>query len=245
MATLNEKQIRQEYFGEIGGFLGSKIIHELREYKGEEQLCIACTQLSGEEEKVIFPDIKTYSESEKKKILKEWIDFFNTETKMLKKLHFNSKVPQPLFDAACCQKNLKELRFKWGSYSELSSLENLENLEYLYIGQGTSVKDITVLGKLKSLIVLHIEGFKQIEDYSSLTSLESLEQLVISRPILAYTPIKDLEFLRAMPNLRSISIKNVVIRKEYTSETLEALSSDLPNLYAINNCILDFKKVLA
>ena len=65
-----------------------------------------------------------------------------------------------------------------------------------------------------------MEGFKKIEDYSSLKSLEALEQLVIWGPVLGFTPIKDLEFLREMPNLRSISIGNVRLKRKYTKEEI-------------------------
>lgn len=234
---LTDKQLKEEYFNMIGGFSQLNIIHELNEYNGESQICIACTQLKGEEEKTLFPDVKSYSQSDKKRILKEWIDFLCTETKAIKKLHFNSKVPQSLFNAACCQEELEELRFKWGTYSDLSPIENLKNLKFLYIGPGSSVSDITSLGKMKNLIVLHMEGFKKIEDYSSLKSLEALEQLVIWGPVLGFTPIKDLEFLREMPNLRSISIGNVRLKRKYTKEEIRKLYSDLPNLHFINNCI--------
>lgn len=223
----------------IGGFSPLNVIHELSEYNGENQVCVACTQLKGKEEKMLFPDVISYSERDKKRILKEWVDFLCVETKALKKLHFNSKVPQSLFNAACCQEKLEELRFKWGTYSDLSALENLKNLKYLYIGQGSSISDIAILGKMKNLVVLHIEAFKKIEDYSQLTSLEALEQLVIWGPVLGCTPIKDLEFLRKMPNLRSISIGNVSLKRKYTKEELIKLCSELPNLHVINNCILE------
>jgi len=151
VVVLSETQITKEYFNIIGGYPSSKIIHELSEYNGEEQVCIACTQLD------VNHDNVQYSEREKKYILKEWINFLSTKTKALKGLHFNSRVPQALFDAACCQEKLEELRFKWGSYSNLSALENLDKLKFLYLGQGSSVQDITVIGKLKSLVVLHID----------------------------------------------------------------------------------------
>ena len=125
--------------------------------------------------------LKCYSNREQKHILNEWINFLRTETKAFKALHFNSHVPQKLFDAVCCQENLEELRFKWGSYSDLSALENLRKLKFLYIGQGTKIQDITPLGKIKNLVVLHIDNFKRIEDYSVLTSLDKLEQLIIRR----------------------------------------------------------------
>ncbi|ROR29222.1 hypothetical protein EDD66_103158 [Mobilisporobacter senegalensis] len=226
MAVLTEEQIKGRYFKEIGGFPPDKIVTEVKDYKGEANLCVACTQLDYH-----------YSERDKKRILAEWIDFFRTYTKALKALHFNSRVPQKLFDAACCQENLEELRFKWGAYSDLSALEDLTKLKFLYIGSGVGVRDITSLGKLKNLIVLYIENFKDIEDYSPLTALDQLEQLVISGPILGNTPIKDLEFLREMKSLLSIWIPNTTIMKKYTYKELANLRISLPNLYDVNDCI--------
>jgi len=237
MAVLTEMQMKKEYFDKVGGFTMSKIIHELNEYNGDEQVCIACTQLNGKEITMLFSDKKSYSDGDKKRILKEWINFLRTDTEKLKKLHFNSSVSQILFDAACFQQNLEELRFKWGVYSNLSALENLRKLKYLYIGQGSHVQDITILGKLNKLVVLHVEAFKKIEDYSPLSALDNLEQLVITGPMLGRTPIKDLEFLRDMPNLRSISISNVAIRKNYNYQEISNLRMSMPNLHDINGCI--------
>lgn len=227
MTQLNDLQIRNGYFRDVGGFLPlnetsdrTNYAREVKDFNGQEQLCIACTQLDSYE----------YSERERKRILAEWIDFLQTKRKAFKALHFNSRVPQELFNAACCQENLEELRFKWGTYSDLTALENLKKLKYLYIGQGSCVQDIMVLGKLKTLVVLYLEGFKKIEDYSILSSLEELEQLVISGPILGVTPIKDLEFLRNMNWLESFWKPNTILKKEYTSDELTDLKSALTNL---------------
>lgn len=226
MTLLNEKQIKEMYFQDIGGFPPNKHVKEVKDYKGEEYCCIACTQLD-----------HLYSERDAKRILNEWIDFLRTNTKTFKALHFNTRVSQKLFDAACCQENLEELRFKWGAYTDLSALENLKQLKYLYIGSGAGVRDITSLGKLENLIVLHVENFKRIEDYSVFINLRKLEQLIISGPILGRTPIKDLEFLREMKNLVSVGLPNTTIKKKYTLEELEDLRRCLFKVHLIYDCI--------
>jgi len=214
MAVLTEEQIKDMYFKGIGGFPPAKIMKEVKDYAGETHLCVACTQLDYH-----------YSERDSKRILAEWIEFFRTNTKALTALHFNSRVPQRLFDAACCQENLVELRFKWGAYTDLSALEGLTKLKFLYLGSCAGVQDITSLGKLKNLVVLYVENFKRIEDYTPLTALEQLEQLVIIGPILGRTPIKDLEFLRDMKSLISLKAINSTIKRKYTSEELDYLFS--------------------
>ena len=235
MSILTTEQIEGRYFGNSSGFLPAsadendriEYATEIKDYKGEDQLCIWCTQL----------DSFGYRERDKKRILAEWIDFLRTNTKAFKALHFCTRVPQALFDASCCQERIVELRFKWGPYSDLSSLENLPQLRYLYLGSCPGVRDITSLGKLKSLVVLYVENMKRIEDYSPLTALSQLEQLIISGPTLGVTPIKDLEFLREMPNLLSIWIPNTTIRRKYTAEELADLRAALPKLHAIYGCI--------
>ena len=131
-------------------------------------------------------------------------------------------MPQRLFDAACCQKTLEELRFKWGNYKDLSALENLQSLKFLLIGSGAGVQDLTPICNMKSLVALEVENFKRIEDYSTLAALQNLEQLTIRATILGRIVIKDLEFLREMPNLRSFAI-GATFRKKYKESELQAL----------------------
>ena len=227
MPILTDDQKKNGYFNHIGGFpplsdTDDRInfAREVKDYGGQEKLCIACTQL----------DSYGYSERDKKRVLNEWLEFLSTETGTLKAIHFNSRVPQVLFDAACCQENLEELRIKWGPVSNLSALEKPKKLRFLYIGSGASVQDISLLGKLSTLVVLYLKNFKRIEDYSALAKLENLEQLIISGPTLALVKIKDLEFLREMPNLLSFWRPNTTIRKKYTQGELDALCEALPNL---------------
>jgi hypothetical protein len=227
MGVLAKSQIQAPYFRPIGGFPGAPILKEVKQYHGERRLCVSCTQL----------DSQRYDARAKKRIPAEWIDWLRKNTTALTALHFNSRVPQELFDAACCQEDLEELRCKWGSYTDLSSLQNLKKLNYLYIGSGAGVSDLAPLAACRSLIVLHIENFKRIEDYSPLAGLEKLEQLVISGPNLGKTPVRDLEFLRDMKSLVSFWCPNTAIRKKYTAAQLENLRYSLPRLHTVNGCV--------
>lgn len=237
MPVLLQNQVEHGYFKEIGGFPDAPIVHELREYNGSGQACIACTQLNGKEVNRLFPDVKTYSPQEKRRIAAEWIEFLSCNPRTFRASHFNSQVPPRLFQAICCQEALEELRIKWGTYSDLSALEKLRNIKFLYLGPGASVQDLAPLKRLENLIVLHLGGFRKVEDYSALTSLQKLEQLAIHGPILGNTQIKNLEFLKEMPNLRSVSLVNVRIKKHYSPEELEKLHTLMPDLYDINSCI--------
>lgn len=188
MGVLTDKQLQNGYFADIGGFPPAKSIHTVAEYDGSEQCCISCTQLQGR-----------YTDSEGKRILEDWIYFLKDNPAAFRALHFNSHVPQALFDAICCQENLTELRLKRGNYSNLTGLTNLKHLQYLYLGSCPGVKDLTPITQCQELVVLYIENFKQITDYSILQKLNRLEQLVISGPILADVPVADVDFVRTCP----------------------------------------------
>jgi hypothetical protein len=237
MPHLTEQQIEHGYFNIIGGFPNAKRLTEVSEYNGEKQLCVACTQFNPKIVEKYMSGTKCYSNRDMKRILAEWLDFLRTNTKALKALHFNSAVPQRLFDAACCQENLEELRFKCGAYADLSAIHNLKKLKFLYIGTGIRVADITVLGKLKNLIVLYVENFKRIEGCSAFAALDNLEQFVISSLLFGRVPIKDLEFLHEMKSLASVSIGTATIKRKYTPKELTDLCATLPNIsdFAVNN----------
>jgi len=184
----------------------------------------------------IYGKPEGYSPKEQRQILKEWIEFFHSNPKALKGLHFSSHVPQRLFDAACSQVDIEELRFKWGNYKDLSATQNLQAIKFLLIGSGAGVQDITPLSKLKSLVVLTVENFKRIEDYSQLIALGNLEQLEIRSTMLGHTVIKDLEFLRDMPNLRAFSTGATTFKRKYKEAELQELFASLPKMeYAFVN----------
>lgn len=201
MGVLTSDQLENGYFRDIGGFPGVPVITSVSEYDGSGRACIACTQLAGR-----------FTDREARKILREWIDFLTAHPEEFHTLHFNTRVPQALLDAACTQRNLSELRCKWGSYADLSGLRNCSRLEYLYLGSGASVRDLVPLAELASLRVLYLENFRKISDYSSLARLAELEQLVISGPDLGSITIESLDFVCRMPKLRSIWLPNVTLR---------------------------------
>ncbi|MBR2310570.1 MAG: hypothetical protein IKA47_08580 [Oscillospiraceae bacterium] len=221
MGVLTDKQLQDGYFADIGGFPSAKIIHTVAEYDGSEQCCISCTQLQGR-----------YTDSEGKRILEDWIYFLKDNPAAFRALHFNSYVPQALFDAICCQENLTELRLKRGNYSNFTGLTNLKYLQYLYLGSCPGVKDLTPITECRELVVLYIENFKQITDYSILQKLNRLEQLVISGPILADVPVADIDFIRNMPNLASVWFPNVRMIKRYSDDERENLrATDIRGVY--------------
>ena len=199
---------------------------EINEWDGREYVCIGCTQLNPPETKLIFKDLKGYTNREQKRILAEWVYFLSTNTTVLRGVHFRTSLPQVLLEAVCCQEELETLRIKWGNFSDWSCLENLKKLKYFSSdGYRAKVDNISSFGKLQELVVLDLVGYKKVRDLSPLADLKNLEQLRFS----AECTIKDLEFLRQMPKLRDLRI-SVKLEKEYTPDELDSLIMSLPNL---------------
>lgn len=209
---LTQQNHETGYFHDIGGFPGKPIITTVYEYDGSGEACISCTQLMGR-----------YSDTESRKILREWITFLRNNPGEFHALHFNSRVPQALFEAACDQRVLAELRCKWGSYRDLSGLRNLTKLRYLYLGSCPGVKDLSPIPELSELTVLYLENFKSIRNYSPLSGLTQLEQLVLSGPDLGTLCIDDLDFLHGMTSLGSIWLPNISLNRDYSEIEREQL----------------------
>lgn len=194
--------------------LPNKSVVELGEYAGEKELSIDCTQLDG------FPHYPKYkSASEKKRVLSEWCKFLTENPHAFTSLSFGSRMPQELFNAVCEQKDLKRLYIKWGVYPDISAISKLQELEYLHIGSGAGVLSVEPLAELKKLVMLSVENFQKINDYSALVALDNLELLSISGDVWSprYIHIDSLDFLRGMKQLRSFSLEVARVKsKDYT-----------------------------
>jgi len=246
MSVLNEKQIEYgfNYYHKDESY--PKAIVELSQYNGENSLTINCTQLGDK----FTPQFDTAKK--KKSVLLEWCDFLSNNTTAFTELRFGTKMPQELFNAVCCQKNLKELHIKWGSYPDISLLKNLSNLEYLHIGSGSSVQSIEPIAMLKKLIALSVENFKNITDYSPLVQLKKLECLSIEGDGMSpqYIHVDSLDFLKGMQQLRFFRLLTVRLRNKDVSPILSlinvehlTLGSNIKEVKAIYNNIIKLPKL--
>ena len=200
-----------------------KTIQTVEKYNGEKSVSLGCTQLDEEE----FP-----KQSQRKKILNDWINFFQNNPNAVENLHFTTRMNQQLFDAICCQKNLTELHIKWGAYPDLSNIANLQKLECLVLCAGASTKDISPLGKLTKLEALHLSTVGA-HDYSALGNLHSLKQLGIHSGMDNYIKVNDLNFLYELKELKNFHTTGFrLIDRDYSPvlslKNLEFLSVNMP-----------------
>jgi Leucine-rich repeat (LRR) protein len=179
-------------------FKASAVI-ERSDFTCGNSLHLCCTQLNE-------------TAAEKKRILNEWIDFFDTKPK-LKNLRIGTRCPQVLFEAACRCSGLVSFDIHWGPIDDLKPIRNLGKLQRLGIGS-CSVSDLKPIAKLTALEHLSLGNFDQLEDYSTLSHLQSLKRLSIEgAPMMPKSVwIKNLKFLRKLHDLECLHLMAVKIR---------------------------------
>lgn len=110
------------------------------------------------------------------RLVSEWCELLPTLGEV-RSLWFHSRVPQPLFDAACRVPNLDALYVKWSGVTNLEALTNLRNLRHLFLGSSAGVVDIAPLASMRSLRSLGLENLKRVTKLEVLAGLADLEEL--------------------------------------------------------------------
>lgn len=173
-----------------------KMLTELKEYTGQEHIQLSITQLET-------------NAKEQDRIVKEWCNFFQNEKTSIKTIFFRCRVSQKIFDSVCKQTQLEGLWIKWGLYPDLGNIENLGALKYLHLGGGSSIEKIHMLQSLKNLRTLETSHLYKITDYSFLSEMNKIEDLLIegdAYAALKKVKIKSLKFLEEMPQIIRLSL---------------------------------------
>jgi len=176
---------------------GFNCLRRVEEYKGQKNFVLACTQRDD------------CTASEQKKGVKAWCELFKNQQLSIEKLWVTTRITQEILDAICHQQTLNGLYIKWGAYNDISGLGNITNLEYLHLGGGTSLENINVLSKLDKLKSLETIKLFNIHDYSLLTDLKNIIDLVIEGDPYSQmkkVTLKSLNFLKEMPQLVRLSL---------------------------------------
>ncbi len=150
-------------------------------------------------------DLGSVAESEKKKLIAQWVAKLPTLTHV-KRLQLWSHVTQPLFDAACAIRGLEVLQIKWSNIQHLDAIAGLANLRALSVGSSTRIISIVPLSSLTSLEILEIENFKLIDDFSPFMQLTGLESLAVTGSMWSRQDVGSLEPFAAMTWLKSLAV---------------------------------------
>ena len=185
MSKLTEYQIEKGFWY---GPSELKLIQTVEEYDGSKQLRIA------------IPNDKE---------LRKWISFLPTLNKV-EYLMVNSNVNQKLFDAICSIKSLVVLYITMTTAKRIDDLYKLNKLKYLYIGNGTRIESIEVIGLLTNLKILELENIKKITNFEVISKLTSLEGLGICGSMWTAQKIDTLQPISFLHKLKYLKIVNTI-----------------------------------
>jgi len=140
-----------------------KSIRTPQEFTGGESVAIACTQLD-------MPP------RQQQRLVDEWCEAI-PRLEGVRRLWFNSRTSQAMFEAACRLPTLESLSIKWSGIRDRGALAHLPRLRHLHVGQSGAVESLEPLGGLHGLRWLQVEGTTKapsIEPLGRLTQLEGL-----------------------------------------------------------------------
>lgn len=185
-------------------------IQEPEEFDGRSVLNIACTQTG------LTPRSQA-------KLVRRWCELLPT-LKGVEFLWFCSKVTQELFDAACSVPGLQGLYVKWSGIKSIEAIATAKKLAFFHLGSSTQLVSIEPLVRVKNLIWLEVENIKRIQDLGVLGKLKQLQGLAIEGSIWTTQRVDSLAPLAQLRSLRHLSIANLRA-KDKTLRPLFSLSS--------------------
>ena len=194
-------------------------VTRVSEYEGQTAVRISATQLGSD-----------FTDTQAKRIVAEWVDFFAAGPSPIRELEFVSRTPKRLFEALSGQTQLRLLNVKWGDYADLRPLAGMTQLRSLRLRGASGVEDLQPLADLVEVHDLQIEGLRRVRDLSPLASMTGVTDLEVGG--MWMTPrvvrVESISFLRRMPQLRTLLLHTLAADDLDYSAVL-----DLPNLTAV------------
>jgi hypothetical protein len=201
------------------GRTNPRTITRLAEYWGEAQVVVEATQLGSD-----------YSQSQARRIVDEWAEFFVSAPSPIRDLRFVSRTPKRLFEALRGQTQLEALAVKWGDYADLTPVAGMSHLRKLHLSGASAVEDLQPLGGLPCVEDLLLEGLRRIRDLSPIGDMSGVRNLELGGDWM--TPrvvhVESFGFLRKMPQLRSLRLHSIAADDLDYAPVLE-----LPNLTSV------------
>jgi hypothetical protein len=185
-----------------------KSIRDPDEFRGEDVLAIACTQLG--------------DTALQRRLVRAWVSLLPT-LKDVRFLWLRSRVPQGLFDAACRMPGLEGLYIKWSGIKDLTPLRGARGLRYLRLGSSTQITDERPLWDLQQLVVLEVENIPVVRELDGIVALEGLEQLAVEGSIWTTQHVKSLAPLGTLGRLRHLGLTNLRAREPSSLRVLGQL----------------------
>ncbi|MBL8344895.1 MAG: hypothetical protein JNN03_05595 [Rubrivivax sp.] len=165
-----------------------KALRSPDEYASTADLAIRCTQL----------DLPA---AQQRKLVAQWVQALPA-MQGVRRLWFNSRMSQELFDAACRIEGLEDLWIHWSGIGSLQAVAGLRGLKRFHLGQSASVASLEPLAGMSGLQWLFLAGMSKVPGLEPLATLSGLEGLFVagneSKPLVVPTlaPLAKLHRLR-------------------------------------------------
>lgn len=175
---------------------------EVREYEGETSVALAATQLGS-----------AYSETRKRQIVDEWVEFFRSGPTPIRSLNFLTRTPKRLFASLSAQSQLTALDVKWGDYDDLQALSQMNGLVTLHLRGASGVRDLRPLSRLQAVEALQVEGLRGLLDASPIGEMRSVTDLELGGNWMTPKNVRvtSTAFLAQMPQLRRLLLHTLIV----------------------------------
>jgi len=128
-------------------------------------------------------------------------------------LRAKMNVNQPLFDNICALPALRRLDIEFSSVTNIDGLASLKSLTHFGLGASPRLKSIAPLADIRTLRSLGFHGsFRNIRDLEPISSLFSLEGLVLAGPDTKIQRYESFRPLESLANLRLFESWSVRVR---------------------------------
>lgn len=174
-----------------------KAIVQPDDYDGGERLSLAITQTA-------------LSAREQKALVQRWCELLPTLSNV-RTLWFQSKVTQPMFEAACAMPALEGLYVKWSGITSLAPLAGLRTLTHFHLGGAPSATGLEALAALPGLVDLEIHNVRAAADLGFVQGLGGLRALSLAGESNSLKPLvlPSLAPLAALAGLERLSLSTL------------------------------------
>jgi hypothetical protein len=175
---------------------------EVGQYEGETSVSLAATQLGS-----------AYSETRKRQIVDEWVEFFRSGPTPIRSLHFLTRTPKRLFAALSTQSQLTAVDVKWGDYDDLQVLSQMNGLVTLRLRGASGVRDLRPLSELQAVETLQVEGLRGLLDASPIGDMRSVTDLELGGNWMTPKNVRvtSTAFLAQMPQLQRLLLHTLIV----------------------------------
>lgn len=174
--------------------------NELKE--GQLDLRLAITQLN-------------ISSSDQKKLIDEWCSIL-PKLSSVKHIFFYSRINQKILDSVSKMEQLESVFIKWSgnSIKSYQSLEKLKSIKRLYLGNSTTLEELSFLNALDKLAWIEIHEQKNLKSLEGFENLKNLQGFIMSGGIHGKQKIESLEPLKGLIQLKYLGIASTYVESE-------------------------------